>query len=113
MRLNLKNYSLGQKVIIFILGCIVVSTIFKTGSKYYFDNYWYPGLEKNILKQCANSLQNSSNSNTFQSEIQSAQCNCYLEKIKSRFRPKDLSSVSKKEYEQIFLECMLSTNDSL
>lgn len=89
MEIKSKKYSLGRKIAIFILGCIMLSAILKASFKYYFDNNWYPGIEKNITANCIDNLKSrQSVGNEISNDAITSYCNCYLEKIMWSFRAK-------------------------
>ncbi len=113
MEIQLKKNKTLKKVVIFVMVCILLSIIIKSCSKYYMDNYWSPGIEKILLNDCINGLNGYTNEGVEISiEDKNSYCNCNLEKIKSKYKPKELSKISKTEYEQIAMKCLYILSDS-
>ena len=110
MEIQLKKNKTLKKVAIFILGCIILSVIIKVSSKYYMENYWSPGIEKIMLNDCLTGLNGYTNEgNEISKEAKIAYCNCNLEKIKSKYKPKELSRITKAEYESVAMGCKVSS----
>ena len=93
-----------KKIIVFVLICVLLSAIIKGGSSYYFDNYWTPGIEKQMLNKCILDSKTYAGEG-ISDEIITNYCNCNLQKIKTKYKPKEVSTINQNEFETMANEC--------
>lgn len=94
-----------KKIAVFVLACIVISGIIKAGAKYYLDNYWTSGTESLILNNCISQSKASVEKEVSDETIKNY-CNCNLQKIKIKYKPKEVGTISTDEWEIFANECV-------
>ncbi len=99
-----KKNNWPKKIIVFVIICVLFSALIKGGSKYYFDNYWTPGIEKQILNKCILDSKTYAGEDVTDEKITNY-CNCNLEKIKAKYKPKEVSTINQSEFEAMANEC--------
>lgn len=100
-----KRNNWPQKIILFVLACVLISTLLRSGSNYYFSNYWTSGIEKQMLNKCILDSKNNSKEGISEEKIANY-CNCNLQKIKAKYKPKEVSTINQNEFEAIANECV-------
>jgi hypothetical protein len=105
MEINSSKNKWPKRIIAFVVGCVVLSTIIKVGSRYYFDNYWTPGSERILLTRCISESRESAAKEISDNAI-SEYCDCNLQKVKAKYKPNEVANINTTELETFAIECM-------
>lgn len=99
-----KKNNWPKKIIAFVIICVLLSVLIKSGSKHYFDNYWTPGIEKQMVNTCILDSKIYAGEDVSEETITNY-CKCNLEKIKAKYKPKEVSTINQNEFEAMANEC--------
>ncbi|MBK9047541.1 MAG: hypothetical protein IPL74_12800 [Bacteroidetes bacterium] len=97
---------------IFILLCLFVVPVVQLGFKNLFSNHWTPEIEKIIQDKCITGLKTRPFAKGVSNKAITSYCNCTIEKLKSKYKPREVSALSIQDFEAMAKECVYLIKDS-